>query len=514
MVNVHRGSGGQGTRVGDGHRLPRHGRRGAGRDRSGRDTSGAPSSPARGIIRDKNVLDVRSADIAAGIGRLDVVIKKVVPEVRKTGVVDAGKIVIRHHRGNRLAEILDLGVVGGRRQGGRGGRQDPLGHGNGNPGPHLVGVPPEGSRVVDLVDLAGEGVGPIVVLADLQNDVGDPGNVVGKSPDIEFGVHLFQEARVSPGNGIEPAERVAAGIVRKPLGLEDRGRSLVVGRPARADIGVQQFMGPPRGEGGFDLIVVAQASIVVEPRVQAGEVNMPGPLRQVGIAVGSAVQIVVRILDLPCLHRAPFRDRHLLGCLAPVGPGDHRRPAVEFGGKSGSLDVDLGVVDPVGGVGIGDGGLHPFEKIRGSIVSFRKNPGAVLDMNHPRGRPVLVDEVLDGHAGIGPVVHQPGGVPIPGGGSPAPGVVTVRGRQNDAGTSRIVGVRGDISIDQTFLPSGIARFVALNVIRRHQHDGFFHAGFGIHILGLVQLVGVGGVVPGGFPDITRAKPPRPPGGTA
>ena len=59
-------------------------------------TTNSIGSPS--IVRHKDVLDIRLANIPPCIGRLNVIIKKVVSEIGEAAVVDPGKIIIRHHR--------------------------------------------------------------------------------------------------------------------------------------------------------------------------------------------------------------------------------------------------------------------------------------------------------------------------------------------------------------------------------------------------------------------------------
>jgi hypothetical protein len=75
---------------------------------------------------------------------------------------------------------------------------------------------------------------------------------------------FFEKAGVAAWDPVEPAECVAARVVRKPLGLEHgRGRPVVVA----------SWLGHPRlqflhrtagGQPRFDLVVIAKATVVVE----------------------------------------------------------------------------------------------------------------------------------------------------------------------------------------------------------------------------------------------------------
>ena len=325
-------------------------------------------------------------------------------------------------------------------------------------------------------------------------------------PDVELGVHLLQGIAVA-GDDVEPAERVGAGVPREALGLEHGGRGVVV-RQVGGHEALEHLHGPAGGQRGLDLVVVAFAAVVLEAGIQPAQIDVPRALDDVGRGEGAAGQVVVGRLDLPGRHAArPVEVRpDLFGRDAPVGAGHDRRPAVELRGEARRLAVDLGVVDAVGGTGF-RGRLNPFQEVRGAVIGFREDPGAVLHVDGVGGAAVLVHEILDGHAGIGPVVHQARGVAVPGGRPAAPRVVAVGCGHDQAGPGGIIGIGSDVGVDQALLPAGIARLVALDVVRGDHDDGLFDAGLRIHVLGLVQLVGVGRMVPGGFADVAGAEPP-------
>ena len=180
---------------------------------------------------------------------------------------------------------------------------------------------------------------------------------------------------------------------------------------------------------------------------------MPSSLRQIRTAVGSAVEVVVGILNLPSLDRSSFANDHLLRGLTPVGPRNHWRPTVKLTRKPRGLDIDLGVVHSVSRGGVCHRRFHPFKKIGRPVIALRKNPCSVLNMNDVRRPSVLVHEILDGNSRIGPVVHHTWRVPVPRRRSSSPRIVPIRGGHHQTRPTGIVGIRSHIAVDQTLLPT-------------------------------------------------------------
>ena len=321
---------------------------------------------------------------------MDVVVEELVAEAREADVVEAGEVVVRHLVGRQ--EIVDLAIRGGGIEGLAGLGEFPLGHVHGNPLADLTA-----SRV-GFILIAGERIGTVVVHADFKFHIacGNAVEVVGVSPHIELGVHPFEEGGIHAGDIVEPAEGIPSGVVGKTLGLEHGRAGFILVAAGLGHPGRQFFHGAAGGEAGFDFIVVAEAAIVVETRVEPGEIDVPGLLDLVG--TGPSAIPIVGGCDFPRLHTATLLGEDLLGGFAPVCPGHERRIAVKFQGKAGRLHIDLGAWNsrhsPI--QHRGHRRLDPFQEIWRAIAHLGKDPRSVLDVGDRRIAAELVYKILRG----------------------------------------------------------------------------------------------------------------------
>ena len=197
------------------------------------------------------MLDVRLVDIAFRIGGLDIIIEQLVAESRQVAVGDFCKVVIRHLVGGQEIINLTVGSGGVERLAGFG--QLAFVHGDGDPRAHFI------AARVGFILIAGDWISAVVIDADfyLQVAVGDAGDVVGMRPDVELGIHAFEETRVDAGHIVEPTEGVAAGVVGEALGLEDGRRGAVLRAARRRHPRCEFFHRTTRGEAGFHFVVIA-----------------------------------------------------------------------------------------------------------------------------------------------------------------------------------------------------------------------------------------------------------------
>ena len=461
----------------------------------GREGGGRAGAGGGAVAHHIDVLDVGLVEIALGVLGLDVVVDQRVAEERHLG-----KIIIGDRQ--RRDEIIDLAVVGGRIQRRAGAGQGPLGHGDGNPAFDVVAAR-EG-----FVLVVGHGVDAVLVAAHLQDEsaVRYARDVVGVGPDVEIGAHLLVEGGVGR-HDIEPAECVGARIVGEPLGAEDGRRGVVVGQALGSHPRLEDFQGAAVGEGLLDFIVVAQAAVVVEAGIEAAQIDVPGAFDIVGAGRGTIP--VVGAGDFPGIDRAPLVLEDLFGGFAPVGAGDDGRPVPEFQREARGLEVNLGVGIAGGAVGRGRR-IDPLQEVGGAVAHFREDPGAVFDVGGGGVAAVLVDEILDGGrvvAGTFAAAEERRRGFHPRTVAAAPGVVAVRGRQDDGRIVRVGGKRGDVAADHADFRAGIARLVALHVVGGDGNHDFFNTARRVDIFHLVELIRVGRDVPGAVAGIRGVVPP-------
>ena len=462
------------------------------------------------VVGHPNVLDVGFVDIAQRIGRLDVVVEELVAEVGQRRVVDLGEVVVGNDRigpqGGVEDEVVDLSGVG-RRGVERGARlgQHALGHVDRDP---LADFVPAG---VDFVLVRRERIDAVVVDADFELHValGDTIDVISVGPNVEPRGHFLQEVVVVDVRlVVEPTESVGAGVVGEALGLEDRGRGFVLRDAGRRHEVLQSVDRVPRGQSRLDLVVVAEAAVVIEAGVEALQVNVPGEFDVVG--AGPRAIPIIRRGDFPRLDIAAFLAQDLLGGFQPVGPGHEWSVAEKFEREARCFHVDLRAgVRRLAAVGHGrHGRLDPLEEVRGSVTHLGKNPRTVLDVRvvgHTAfGR---VDEVLRRGrlvTAIGRFSEELRCGFEPRAGAAAPRVVAV-GRGND--DDRHTGVRGDMVGDLADAFIGVTVAVGEDVVRGHGIHFLFLAGLGIDIFDPVQPVGEGRDVPRGIAGVGFAEPP-------
>ena len=331
-------------------------------------------------------------------------------------------------------------------------------------------------------------------------------------PDVELRVHALEVAGVTPGDAIEPAERPGAGVVGEALGLEHGGRRAVVVAALRGHPRTEAVDGALGGEGGLDLVVIAEPAVVVEPGIQAGEVDVPSEFDVVGGGPQTVAKVVVGVLDFPRFDGAPLVAKDLLGGFDPVGPGHERGVAEELEGEARRLHVDLRAGDAVGRAdgGVGHGRLDPLEEIRRAVARLGENPRAVLDVRHRCGGAVGIDEILRRGrpvAGGGRSVEELRRGLAPRTRTAAPGVVAVGRGHDDDRAGRVGRVGRDEAADLADALVGVAVAVGEDVVGRHRDHGLLGAGVRVDVFDAVELVGVGADVPGGVAGVGLGIPP-------
>ena len=459
------------------------------------------------IMLHENVLDIRLFDVTAAVIRLDVIIKQLAAETGHVGIGDLGKVVIGDDGvgpiGRVEHHVINLAVVRLLVERGAGLGQFALGHGDGDPRADIA------AAGVGFVLGVGHGVDAVVVNTDFHADVGDAVDVVGVGPNIEFGVHLLEETFILLRDAVVPAKGVAAGIVGKALGLQDGWRRGVL-MQARGHEALELADGILGGEGRLDFIIVAEAAIIIETGIQAGQINVPGQFDIVGAGPVAVAEVVVRILHLPRLHAAAFILEDLLGGDDPVGARHQRRIAEELEREARRFQIHHGV-----GVARGDTvrihrRLDPLEEVRRAVVHFRENPCAIFHVRDGGVGLGRIDEplrrVLD-VAGVGRVVEELRGGLLPRAKPAAPGVVAVGGRHHNDRAVGVGGVGGDVGLDFADSFVGVAEAVAQHIVRGHHINLFGCAAVRVDPLGLVQLIGKGRHVPCRVAGIGFAVPP-------
>ena len=344
---------------------------------------------------------------------------------------------------------------------------------------------------------------------ELDFAVGDAGQVVGVGPNIKLGGHFLEITLVAAGHIVVPAESVAARIVGEALGLEDGGAGCVLVH-AGGHEGLQfvnRILGCQRGLG---FVVVAEAAVVVETGIEAGQIDMPRQLHIVRVCPG-AIPIVGR-LNLPRRDIAAFIAENLLRRDAPVRSGHQRGVAEKLQGKARRFQIRLRIAVAIGRADfrVDQRRLNPFQEIRRAVAHFRENPRAIFNVDQTRMGLGRIDESLRGVLDIAfrrRFIEKLRRRLHPRAVAAAPGVVAV-GRRHD--NDRAVGVRGkgrDEVVDFADAFVGIAVAIAQHVVGRHQIHLLDGAGVRVDILRLVQLVGVRRDVPGGVAGVGLAVPP-------
>jgi len=166
-----------------------------------------------------------------------------------------------------------------------------------------------------------------------------------------------------------------------------------------------------------------------------------------------------------------------------VGGGEHGPVAGVLGPGVGVEAVGLGVVE----------GPDPVDELRVPPVVGGVDPSAILDADDVVGGDgVVVQELLDGGGDVslggGGVGESGDGLEVVGRSS-APGVVAVVAEQEDA---RLAGVveGGDVLVHLAGAQGAVAVLVAEQVAHGHHVQLVDLSGGGVHVLGLVGLVGV------------------------